>query len=171
MIKYKFTHSGHMSDAAIAGLYDIMDSEGLADFVFYDGNINNRHEFLNFIKGYRCWLVRCEHPERGIVGLWWLNEFVGKSAMLHFCTFGGSLEEKKDVCVQAMRWLADKKVLKSLYGLTPCVYRNVLPFMDTLGFERRGKLPGACKLFRHNRYVDGIISVLDLSKYDKGRTI
>ena len=146
-----------------------MEREGSADTVFYDGIINSRRAFLRFIKGYRCYLVRVEEFSGVIAGVFWLNEFIGKSAMLHFCTFGNDVGAKERLCTQAMQWVSDKKVLDSLYGLTPKPYRHIWQLMRAIGCTKRGSLPGACHLKYHDRYVDGIISVIDLRNYDLGR--
>ena len=156
-----------MSSLEIAELYNLMEREGAAEFVLYEGGVTSWQTWVEYIVNSRCWLVRCTHPELGISGLWWLNGFIGRTAMIHFCALGPrTLKEKIDEGRQAMKWLQELGCIDSVYGLTPKPYRNVWPYMEGLGFEKQGALPGACYMSRFGRHVDGIISVLDLSKYN-----
>jgi hypothetical protein len=149
-----------------------MEAEGLAKFVFYDGGVTNPWSFVCFIMDDQnpSWLVQCEHPKDGIVGLWWLNERQGRTAMVHFCMLGNKgLADKIEIGKQSMHWLSSLDAIDSIYGLTPKAYRNVWPYMDALGFERIGKLQGACEMAYHKgRFIDGVISTLDLGKYKRG---
>jgi hypothetical protein len=166
MTQYGFTHCGNMSYKEIADLYTRIYDEGKAKFVFYNGFIHNEIAFADFVTaGLPCWLVRCENPGGEANGVWWVNEFQGRTGMLHFCMFKDTLANCTEIGRQAMQWLADLNILDSLYGLTPCVYRNVWPMLEGIGFERVGKLKNACHMAYYNRHVDGVISTLDLGIY------
>lgn len=169
-MQYQFRHITQLSTDDLIALYDRMVAERLARVVFYDRGVNDALDWVSYLTNTRSWLVRNEHPALGVTGIWWLNSFMGKSAMMHFCNFrvldrAGCL----DVGRQALTWLANENIFDSLYGITPCRYVHVFPLMTGLGFKLRGAVPSACNLKRGNRnnYVDGVISVLDLNTYKK----
>jgi hypothetical protein len=166
MTKYGFTHKRFLKPADIAALYGLMRRDGSADFVFYDGQVTSWQTWVSYVIDVQCWLVRCDHPEYGTTGCWWLNGFHGRTAMIHFCTFAPlDLEESIEMMKQSAQWLASLGHLDSIYGVTPKVYRNVFPLMEAVGFVKSGVIPGACHLVKHDRFVDGVISVLDLRHY------
>jgi hypothetical protein len=86
--------------------------------------------------------------------------------MIHFCLLNPlTFDERVELGKQSLKFVADTGAIDSLYGLTPKPYRNVWPFMEELGFKRVGELPGACYIAKHDKYVNGVISTMDLSKY------
>ena len=165
-MEYIFTHNRDMTEDELVQLFVRCVDEDLRDVVFYDGHIKTTNQWLSFIDFQPTLVVKIERPDRELGGFWWLNGFHGKSAMLHFCYFGKDVEAKKEMTMQSLRWMAKKRVLKSLYGITPKYYRHVLTFMEELGWELRGPVGGACYIAKKDKYVDGIISVMDLTKHE-----
>jgi len=166
-----FTHSAHLSVDDLKKLYERMVSEGLDKAVLYDGSIKCWQDWANFMLETKSWLVQCAWEDGTVVGMWWLNGFLGKTAMIHFCWFKNTtFNEKVEIGKQALKWLASLNILRSVFGLTPKPYRHVIPYLEATGFSNRGYLPGACYMARKNKYVDGVISVFDLSLYDDTKT-
>ena len=161
--KYKYTHGPALSEVDLRYLYQSMVDAGLAKFIFYAKDVCNHYDWSNSIHANSWWVARVERPDGSTVGAWWLNNFAGCTAMAHFCVF--DLEDKVDMIKQAMKWLSDKDILDSLYGVTPKPYRNVWPAIEAAGFERSGVLYGACHMAYYNKYVDGVVSTLNLIKY------
>lgn len=168
---YKLTHHSELQTHEKANLFNGALENGVDWFVFYDGGVTCWRDWLDYIEDMKCWVVQCEHPEKGVIGFWWLNTYVGKSAMIHFCHWQMSLAEMLDLGRQSMQWLADTKIFDSVYGITPKPYRNVMPYMEKLGFEITGEIPGACHILRYKKYVPGIVSVLDLKEKYNGQEI
>ena len=75
------------SDRFVLSLYDRMVKEGAAEVVFYDGEINCADDWLRFMRhgGNLLYLVYDGTAE--LIGVVWLNTFVGRSANGHFCMF------------------------------------------------------------------------------------
>jgi hypothetical protein len=165
-MEYQFKHNRDMTEDELIQLFVRCESEGLVEAVFYDGYVKTVNDWLALIDSQPTIVVKVERPDGELGGFWWLNGFVGKSAMLHFCWYGKDLEAKKEMTRQSVLWLAKKKVLKSMYGITPKHYRHVLKFIEELGWELRGPVQGACYFARKDKYVNGIISVIDLTKYE-----
>jgi len=165
-MEYNFKHNRDMTEGELGHLFVRCEFEELVGVVFYDGHIKNYNDWVSFVYSQPIVVVKVEDPDHTLMGFWWLNGFYGKTAMLHFCWFGKDLEAKKEMTTASLRWLAKKKVFRSLYGITPKPYRHVLKFMKELGWELRGPVGGACYIARKDRYVDGIISVMDLTKHE-----
>lgn len=165
-VTYKFKHSAFMDGAEVVDAYQAMKNHRVADIVLYDGAITSWQQWLDFARSDMCWMVKCIHPTRGFVGLWWLTGFVGRTAMMHFCVFDvlETFEKKVEMGRQGLQWLYSLGAIDSVYGLTPAPYRHVWPYQDALGLHRVGRLPGACYLSRRGKYVDGVISTLNLAE-------
>lgn len=158
MEKYIFTHKAYMSRSEIEELYDLTVQAGTDAIVFYDGGVTDRVAWADMIERQEAWLVRAQDHTGRVVGFWWLNNYLGKTAMMHFCILRLTHEGSVDIGRATMRYMAELGILESVYGLTPKHYRHVFKFLRELGFEILGDIPGACYLTRKGRYVPGRVS-------------
>lgn len=145
-------------------LYHIVEQSGMAPALFYDGGIRNAETFYATVKREHWDLIRVKDEHGEIVTIVWLNGYIGRSAMIHFCSFC-SLEESIDIGQQVMMYLKNWGHLDSVYGITPKHYRHVFPMLEGIGFDvKLAELPGACYLDKKQRHVTGVASVFNLAK-------
>jgi len=163
-MKYRFVHKSYLNLDELIDLYTAMETQRLTGAVFYDTISMDALSWVEYLEDQRCWLVRIENMIQETVGVFWLNGYMGRSAQIHFCVWRGQFKNSLDIGREGIEWLKKNKVVDSLYGVTPDSYTHVLKFLKKLGFQIKGKLPGACHLAHHKKYIPGVISVLDLNK-------
>ena len=137
-----------------------MVNDGLADAVFYDTYPSEYWSSWEWLtEEARCWLFRAEVD--GVpAGVCWLNNFVGRSSMIHFCVFSAFQRMALELGQAVLDHVWAQGEHDSVYGITPAPYRHALKFVGALGFERMGVIPNACHMIRRNRYVDGVVTIL-----------
>lgn len=162
----RFEHIKYFEDEEhdVKELYDIVEQSGMASALFYNGCINSADDFYREVKNLEWDLIRVRDEHGEIITIVWLNAYMGRSAMIHFCSFC-SLKESIDIGKQVMMYLKDWGHLDSVYGVTPKHYRHVFPMLDGIGFKTKlAELPGACYLDKKGRHVPGLVSIFDLRK-------
>lgn len=153
--------------AARSALLDRMLAEGLADATLYDvPAVDFRETWTDITSPDTAWLVevRAYTVQRGsdtapVAAIAWLNNFTGRTAMLHFCVFRDFQAQAEPIGRHVLRWVFGSGHFDSLMGLTPAPYRHALRLAQAIGFTPAGRVPGACHLVRWGRHVDGILSV------------
>ncbi len=160
--EYNFRHIAYMEPSQIRDLYYKVLDSGMENIMFYDGGIQSDLAWFNFMHKGDNWLV--EVTERGgrDAGMFWLNGYQGRSAQAHFCVWR-DYEKKIEAGAAVIKWLKDLGQLDSLYGCTPKPFRHATSFVKALGFKVKGEIPGACYMFEQDRYVPGVLSVLDFN--------
>lgn len=162
-MRYTFTHRDHMLPWRVEEIYQlIMREPSLARTLWYDGQPLDLEAFKNKVKEW--WLVRVASADDHTVGVFWLNGYQGRTAQLHFAIFEWHRHEAVWIGEEAMQWLKDLGWLHSVYGMTPATHRHVLPFVEALGFQIIGRIPGACWVQRKQKFVDGVVSVYDFRR-------
>lgn len=96
-----------------------------------------------------------------------LCNFVGLAAQVHFSihpNYRGSAG--RQAAIETLDWMMtlrrqeeDQPLVKSIFGLTPVGNKLALKFIQCVGFELRGILPGAVYDAPAGQYVDAVISV------------
>ena len=160
-MKYQYTHKDHLSDTRLFDIYHQVVQEGQEPYLFYDAGVKNVVGWFEFIKNGNAWFVDVHDEEGQPAGIFWLNGYQGRAAQIHFCSWNAN-KNKIETVKQAMAWVKAQGHLYSLYGCTPKPFRHVRAFIKAAGFKRIGELPGACYIARIDKYVPGILTVLDL---------
>lgn len=141
--------------------------------LFFDGEIAD-------FAGFQTWILAKDKDARFVAGadgkikaLYWLNNQLGKSAMIHFCFLRQAFCEQEEIgryVVKSLLLCRNERgeyVLSALYGLTPKPYRHALAFIQKLGFRLIAELPEACFFARKNACKNGIISILTREQIPK----
>ena len=158
MSKYLFFHKDYLSEQDLIGIYERIASDPvLTKTLWYDGAPAGPHSWLKRTKDW--WMAQGRTEYGTPVGVFWLNGFTGKTAQMHFCIYPERHAEAVDIGRAAMDWLDSLGWLKSVVGITPVTHRHVMPYIQALGFQVIGKVPGACYIERRDKYVDAHISV------------
>lgn len=163
-MNYRFDHIDHLTNDEILELYIEASKHGVADIVFYDKDINCPITWFEYLKRTKAWLVRVVDENEEIAFFWWLTDFQGKTACIHFCNWKLTKDECVEASKQSLKWLYDLGHFKSLWGCTPKIYRHVFPYIKAIGFEVVGEMQEVCYMVRKGKYLDAKISLLNLKK-------
>ena len=171
----------NLDDEVLTKFWDQICAEGVARMTFYEYMPKDSEEFCSWAKGDAQdvrFIINTENrsdvenhtgtnnSENKILAMYWLNNILGKAAMIHFCYIRAAFCEHIEIGEYVVRSLLltknedDDFVVSALMGLTPKVYRHALGFVENLGFSILGVLPKSCLFSEKNSYKDGVISVL-----------
>lgn len=159
-----------MSQEKVYVFWQQFQKDRLNSILFYDGEIEDFSAFY-------AWLLAKDKDARFVAGLdgeikalYWLNNPLGKSVMIHFCFLKNAFCEQEKVGLYVVKSLLlctdtnGEYVLSALYGLTPKPYRHALSYIQKLGFRLVAELPQACYFSRKKTWKNGIISILTREK-------
>lgn len=163
---YQTLWAKNISEQTIHDFWKQFQEDKLNSILFYDGEIKDYSTFA-------AWLLAKDKDARFIASsqgeikaLYWLNNPLGKSVMIHFCFLKNAFCEQKEIglyVVKSLLFCKDRQgeyVISALFGLTPKPYRHALAFIQKLGFAFVGELPEACYFARKNAFKTGIFSIL-----------
>lgn len=144
--------------ALINDVFHTMQSKELDWVVLYDSkerpNIFQWQRVMDYSR------IVSLFNDQGLGAACWVNGFMGRTAIVHFCIFNNN--DALELGQLAMECLRKYKVAESLVGITPICYRHVWPLMEGLGFRKVTIVKGSCYFARRNKYIDGLVSQLDL---------
>lgn len=150
----------------IIGFWKQFREDRLNPILFFDGEIP---DFANFV----AWLSAKDKDARFVTddtgkvkALYWLNNPIGKNAMIHFCFLRKAVGEQEVIGLYVVKSLLHCKngcgeyVLSALIGITPEPYRHARAFIRKLGFRVVAELPQACYFARQKTYKNALVSIL-----------
>lgn len=136
-----------LTELELANIWKCLCKEGKKDIVFYDGEIATCDDFVQFMQDDTNYVYAAY--ERGeLLALVWLNNFMGRCAMIHFTMFYNSKGREQGIALYLLNFLLFSKdgadfCFEALFGLTPRVYRHALRFIEKLGFRLVTEMPSA----------------------------
>lgn len=134
-------------DSYLSQIYRRTVREKVIYKTFYDGSVQNTHDFVDFVKNEkkRFYIVRYQGRD---AGFFWLTEFVKKSAFINYCLFnefwGKEGRRIGSQCLNAIlheKDQHDKYKLDVLLGLTPVTNGLAMNFLFKNGMIVIGKVP------------------------------
>lgn len=127
------------------------------------GGVHDVNTFLQMVyDGHLEELVRVDY-KGDLVGFFWLNNYLGLSASIHFCTWGMKFKESIEFGKMAL-FFSYSIGRRCLFSLLPKEYREVLVYSALLGFSVSADLPGTCYINKKDEWVCGKIASIDLEK-------
>lgn len=170
---YQTLWAKKMPQEKIYGFWQQFQKDRLNPILFYDGEIEDFSAFY-------VWLLAKDRDARFVAAkdgkikaLYWLNNPLGRSVMIHFCFLRSAFCEQEKIglyVVKSLLFCTDingEYVLSALFGLTPKPYRHALSFIRKLGFRLTAELPDACYFARNKSWKNGIISILTREQIPK----
>lgn len=170
---YQTLWAKKMPQEKIYGFWQQFQKDRLNPILFYDGEIEDFSAFY-------AWILAKNRDARFVAGLdgkikalYWLNNPLGRSVMIHFCFLRSAFCEQEKIglyVVKSLLFCTDingEYVLSALFGLTPKPYRHALSFIRKLGFRLTAELPDACYFARNKSWKNGIISILTREQIPK----
>lgn len=163
---YQTYWARRMDEAALKAFWEELTASNLERSIFYEYCPKSGDDFCLWTKS-PSQDVRFVTDNSGkILGMYWLNNMLGKSVMIHFCFLREAFSLQEEIGKYVVKGLMEAKdaqgdyVISALMGLTPKVYRHVFPFIYDLGFKRIGILPKSCHFRDKNTYYDGVLTML-----------
>lgn len=144
-------HIPHFADCLteqeLKTIWKTLCEEGKKEIVFYDGEITNEHDFIQFMQDDMNY-VYAAYERGNLLALVWLNNFLGRCGMIHFTMFYNSKGKEQSIALFLLKFLLFSKhkgeyCLDALYGLTPRVYRHALSIIEKLGFRLVAEMPSS----------------------------
>lgn len=158
MSAYTFWHNEYLSEQDLLGIYERIASDAVLNkTLWYDGAPAGPYTWIKRTKDW--WLVQARNEDGEPVGVFWLNGHMGRTAFMHFCVYPEFNADRMVIGRATLDWLESHNWLHSVVGVTPVTHRHVLPFVQALGFQAFGKVPGACYIERLDKYVDAHVGV------------
>lgn len=153
-----FTHTDYMAEGELESIFNQLSADrAVSRTVWYEGEYQSFDAFQEYLSD--CWFVRVSNELSETVGAFWLNGIVGRSAQIHFAILGKYHRDAVNIGRETLHWIEQHRWFHSVYGITPYPYRHAIDYIKALGFEVKGRLPGACFLKRRGAYIDGVISI------------
>lgn len=113
--------------------------------------------FLHFVKSPENCFAVVYDSEIKPVAFYWMNNFSGRCAAIHFCVLRHAFSQSFDIGKYVCHWILDTGYVDTLIGITPKVYRAAIKFVKRLGFVEKAAIPKAFEL--NGRYIDGILTI------------
>lgn len=163
----------NISKEVIYNFWQQFQEDKLNKILFFDGEMQDFTEFYTWLLAKDKDVRFVANTEGVIKAMYWLNNPLGKSVMIHFCFLKKAFQEQEAIgfyVVKSLLLCRDSKqnyVLSALIGITPKPYRHALQFIKKLGFEQKAEIPELCYFARKNKYITGIVSVLQKEQITK----
>lgn len=150
-------------DLIIDRLWKEMEHDNLLDRVFYSGDIRSSREFARFIQNNGILFVII--TEHDFVGFFYLTNFRGFAAQMHFCLFSRLQKKIDQVHIDVLDQLGKTTredgtpLVESVYGITPITNRAAILYLKRAGFKEVVRLPHVCYIKKKDKYVEALLSV------------
>lgn len=138
-------------------VHTIMVRDRLMDIVFYDGSCRQPGDFVRFARSDANLFFVVYDDDNTPMAAWWLTDFSGRAARIHFCVFRRYFRQSFDIGEAVCHYVLDSQYLDALYGITPECNRAAVRFIKTLGFRQLATLPHAVDF--NGRIVSGVLTI------------
>ena len=175
MATYSFIYVNRVtpfSDDILNLVWDKMEKDGILRHLFYDGSNKTREEFFEFM-GRRNTLPFTLFKEAELIGFFWLNSFVGRTAQIHFTAFRNSMGTRRNAthfgtkCIQYCLSLKDDNgfFIDTVVGVTPVSNTLARRFNEKAGMIKIGLIPNYCIMHYEGRIEDGVLTYATRESY------
>lgn len=157
-------HQAYLGDDDIKALYEKLVAQGLHTTVFYSGQHKTAGSWLRYVRE-RCWLV-CIKDNSGVpLAVFWLDEFSGKTAFIHFWVYRGAWRRSSELAGRAIDYITESlgDTLTGVVGKTPVANKAAVGFAIRNGFTEMCRIPDACKML-DGQYSDAVITYKEIIK-------
>lgn len=148
-----------MSEAELERLYEEGKADGALGLVSYDMPMT--YEVFSLFAR-RCEvLAACYGAGSKPLGFFYLNDFEGSTARLHFCLYQAGRGDRHEIGRQALKWCFDTFKFKSLIGAVPVIYSGACDYAREMGGREMGWIPGLCWIERLKRAVGALVFIFE----------
>lgn len=149
----------------LSEIWDALQAEGRTSWLFYDGLTSTREEYIDFMCSPRVYAYSVyDHDYETLLATYFINNFVGDAAMMHYCFFAAGQERRYEIGRDACKFILHNSGISCLVGLTPKPFRHAWRYALAVGFKKLGIIPRACRLAVFDRPgpVDGVLTLCTL---------
>lgn len=141
-------------------IYNKLKKSGMYETVFYGGQYPTYESWLQYIND-EAWLVKVTEEGKDIAGFW-LTDFEGKTACLHYWIYREAWARTKEIGVTILNWIANHvPSIDRLIGKTPSTNKLAVRYLEKVGFEVFCKIKD-CITLANGDYDTAIISNYEL---------
>ena len=139
--------------------------ENLVETLFFDGTCKNFSDFMDIMTRKNT-LPFALFKDDEIYGFFWLNNFAGKTAQIHFTAFKNSIGLRRCApsfgtkCISYALSLKDELgyFIDTILGVTPISYKLALKFNKRAGMKEIGRIPNRCVMYYKRRVEDALLT-------------
>lgn len=168
------TEAGGLSVTAevMAGIWEQICREGKRDQLFYDGGVNDLHEWISFIYNPANHVVLVVDDTGHVYHVAWINGFYQGHGFLHHCGLGKYNRRSWPVLKKYWQDMKDDQgnpLVKVLIGITPITNKLAIKLLKIIKWTPIGCIPKICYMAQEDKYVAGMVSycLLDESHGDE----
>ncbi len=137
----------------LADIWLTIEAQGRRKHLFYDGNITSLGAYIDFMEDCAVYAYGVYDHNDTLLTTYFVNNFIGHAAMIHFCFTDAGLPVRKAVGIDSCNFLLRNGELSALIGITPQPFRHAWRFALDVGFEQKAILPRACRLTTASRRI------------------
>lgn len=131
----------------MAVVWDALVVENKERWLFYDGQVRDRVDYISFMTDPSVFAYAVyDHDWETPLATYFVNNFMGNAAMMHFCYLDAGINRKQAIGIEATNFLLWGGKISALIGITPKPFRHAWKFALSVGFVKVGVIPGACRL-------------------------
>ena len=94
-------------------------------------------------------------PDGVNVGLFYLTDFEGSTAQIHFCLFEAGRKDRLAIGREVLDWCFKTFEFQAVVGIVPSINQGAARFARECGGREMGIIPGHCWIARLKRAVGG----------------
>lgn len=149
-----------LTPACLKRIWTIMGREKKIPWLFYDGFTHNLDSYLDFMLDQNV-VAYGVYDRDTPLATYFLNNFMGDAAMMHFCYFDAGLSEHTAIGIDTCNFLLRNGELSALIGWTPRPFRHAWKFALAVGFIQTAIVPRGCTLNVGGWYkkVDAVVTL------------
>ena len=152
-----------LTNSQVMGIYDQMECDGSLRWVFFQGGIKSREDFLTLMKSDDHRFYAIVNESNTIVAIFWMNSFEMKLARLHFNVFNHAWAHTDKIMKVGMEYLYNLKdannntMFTRFLGILPTCNISAVKFLVRNGGTIVGTVPDLYWDHIGNKSVEGTI--------------
>mgnify|MGYP000235863611 CR=1 FL=1 len=150
-----------LPDSRVMALYDRMVEDGSHTVVFASGDIQNKFEFLEYMKR-RGVLLYVLKVDGILAGVTWLDSLEKKTGFMHYCMFSNVWGRSDEIMREVVHQMIHMKDTRGEYifdlfkGLVPAWNKRAVDFSVRCGGKILGTLPHAVWNYEQGKSEDAV---------------
>jgi len=150
-----------LSDAQLSDIYHTARRENVLEQVAFDAPVNEEC-FLLFARRVEVFGA-CFDPDGRPAGFFYLTNFEGSTARIHFCLFEAGHACRATIGGRVLDWCFEVFEFKALIGIIPSTNTGAIGFARKMGGREIARIPGFCWIEKLKRSVSGVQFIFERS--------
>lgn len=150
-----------LSDSQLSEIYHTARRENLLDQVAFDASVNEEC-FMLFARRVEVFGTAYD-PEGRPLGFFYLTNFEGSTARIHFCLFEAGHPHRVAAGGRVLNWCFEVFEFKALIGIIPSINTGAIGYAHKMGGREIARIPGLCWIEKLKRSVSGVQFIFERS--------